>query len=180
MKPAFLLIAVVAVVTWWMLLGEPQHTDTLLGHFPVDDASELSGDIDRVGAEMDYSTSSDGNGSLRIDAEGPTTFVELAKVWGNGEDLSFRQLVYEARVRTQDVGPVFLVMQAGVTGAPEGSMPVVGRDHAITGTHDWTTLEVHAGNGGGVKHLTTTLQLEIHGGGTVWIDDLRLLSRQIH
>jgi hypothetical protein len=181
MKIVLVLIVAFALGVWWMLLGEPQHTDTLLAHFPVDDASELSHDIHRVDAAMDYDSSSDGNGSLRIDASGPTTFVELAKVHGNGEDLSFRQLVYQARVRTQDaVGPVFLVMQAGVTGAPEGSMPVVGREGAITGTHDWTTLEVHAGNGAGVRHLTTTLQLEIHGGGTVWVDDLRLLSRQIH
>lgn len=181
MKFVFLMLAVFAGLVWWMLMGEPQYNDTVLAHFPIADKAELSRSVAKVDAEMDFTTSSDGNGSLRIDASGPTTFVELAQVWGQGEDLSFRQLVYEAKVKTDEAaGPVFLVMQAGVSGAPGGSMPVIGRDDAITGTNDWTTMTVKAGNGGGVQHMTTTLQLEIHGGGTVWVDDLRLLSRQIH
>jgi len=180
MKFVFLLLAAFAGLIWWMLHGEPQYSDTVLARFPVDDASELSPAVQKVGAEMDYTVSSDGNGSLRIDATAPT-FVELAKVWGDMEDLSFRQLLYEAKVRTENAsGPVFLVMQAGVTGAPGGSMPVIGRDKAITGTQDWTTMQIYAGNGAGVKHLDTTLQLEIQGPGTVWVDDMRLVSRQVH
>jgi hypothetical protein len=135
---------------------------------PVDDRSEMAKDVEKVGGEMDYDISSDGNGSLRIDAR-ERVLVDLYRVWGNEEDLSFRQLVYEAKVRTEQASaPVFLVMQAGLTSAPHG-MPVVGRDKAIHGTNDWTTLQIWAGNPPGTRLLETTLQLEIDGPGTVWI-----------
>ena len=59
-------------------------------------------------------------------------------------------------------------------------MPVIGLDESITGTNDWTTLQIWAGNGGNVKHFGTTLQIEIRGTGTIWVDDVKLLSRQVH
>ena len=45
--------------------------------------------------EWDVGVSSDGRGSLRIDAEKPM-LIELAQVEGQGENLSFRQILYEA------------------------------------------------------------------------------------
>jgi hypothetical protein len=177
MKFVFALLAMFAGLIYWMLNGEPRYVDTVLVHMPVDDRSEMAKDVEKVGGEMDYDISSDGNGSLRIDAR-ERVLVDLYRVWGNEEDLSFRQLVYEAKVRTEQASaPVFLVMQAGLTSAPHG-MPVVGRDKAIHGTNDWTTLQIWAGNPPGTRLLETTLQLEIDGPGTVWIDDVRLISRQ--
>ncbi len=180
MKFVFLMLAGFAGLIWWMLHGEPEYTETVIAHMPIADKSKMERDVSRVPHAIDYQNSADGNGSLRIDASEPT-FVNLFKIWGNQEDLSYRQLMYEAKVKTENAtGPVFLVMQAGITGAPGGSMPVIGRDKAITGTNDWTTMQIWAGNPGGTKHLTTTLQLEIGGTGTVWIDDVRLVKRQAH
>ena len=105
----------------------------------------------------------------------------LYRLWGNEEDLSFRQLVYQAKVRTRGTeSPVLLLMQARITSIPGGEMPVIGRDTAISGENDWTTMEVAAGNGGGTRFLGATLQLQMDGPGTVWIDDIKLLSRQFY
>jgi len=178
MRYIFLAIAALGGLIWWMLNGEARNVDEILSHHAVDDLSELlartSEDVD---AQIDPDVSSDGNGSLRIEASAPV-LLDLYEVWGEGIDLGFRQLVYQARLRTEDAsGPVFLVMQAGVTGAPEGQMPVIGSEGAIEGTHEWTTLEIVAGNPAGTKHLTTKLQLQV-GPGTVWIDDIKLIRRQ--
>lgn len=180
MKFVFTLLAVFAALIWWMLHGEPNYTDTPIAAWSVDDMSGMTSDVARVGGVIDHNVSYDGNGSLRLDLTNPQ-LVNLYKVWGNEEDLSFRQLLYEAKVKTEHAsGPVFLVMQAGVSGAPGGGMPVIGLDKSISGTNDWTTLQIWAGNGGNVVHFGTTLQIEIRGTGTIWVDDVKLLSRQVH
>ena len=180
MKFVFFLLAVFAALIWWMLHGEPNYTDTPIAAWSVDDMSGMTSDVARAGGVIDHNVSYDGNGSLRLDLTTPQ-LVNLYKVWGNEEDLSFRQLLYEAKVKTEHAsGPVFLVMQAGVSGAPGGGMPVIGLDKSISGTNDWTTLQIWAGNGGNVVHFGTTLQIEIRGTGTIWVDDVKLLSRQVH
>jgi len=178
MKLAFALVALFGAAVVYMLLGEPQHDDTLIAHFPVDSEADLDQNATEDAHAIDYTVSSDGNGSLRIDAT-RRQVVDLYRVWGDEIDLSFRQLVYEADVRTEGAtGDVFLVMQAGITTVPGGSMSVVGRDAAIRGTNDWTTLQAAAGNPGGSHLLEATLQLHIDGPGTVWIDNVKLIKRQ--
>ncbi len=180
MKFIYLAIALFAALVWWMLHGEPQFEDTVIAALPVDDQKGLLREASRVPHAMDYQISSDGNGSLRIDAT-EQTFVNLYRIWGDEADVSYRRLVYAAEVRTEDAsGPVFLVMQAGLTSVPGGEVPVVGREMALTGTNDWATLEAWTGNPGGSKLLETDLQLHIDGPGTVWIDDIRLISRQVY
>jgi hypothetical protein len=179
-KYVFGLIALFGLAIFWMLNGEPKHNDSLIAHLPVTGAGDLAHNPPGVPVAFDADVSSDGNGSLRIDAREPT-FVNLYQVWPEQDvDLSFRQLVYEAKVRTEDAqGDVFLVMQAEITSGP-GAMPVVGRERAIQGTRDWTTLEIAAGNPGGTHLMGSTLQLHVDGPGTVWIDDIRLINRQLH
>jgi hypothetical protein len=180
MKFVFLAVALFAALVWWMLYGEPRHTDTLIAHLPIDAASDVSKAAARSGAEFDPAISSDGRGSLRIDSDS-RAFLEIGRVWGDQADVSFRRLIYQAEVRTENVqGPVFLVMQAGIAPGPPDGMPVVGRDQAISGTHDWTTVEVSAGNPANTLLMETTLQLQVDGPGKVWIDDVRLISRQVH
>jgi hypothetical protein len=178
MKLVFALVVLFGGAVIYMLLGEPQYEDTLIAHFPVDSEADLAGNAIEDAHVIDYSVSSDGNGSLRIDAT-RRQLVDLYRIWGEEEDLSFRQLVYQADVRTEGAtGDVFLVMQAGITSVPGGSMSVVGRDAAIRGTNDWTTLQAKAGNPGGSHLLEATLQLHIDGPGTVWIDNVKLIKRQ--
>jgi hypothetical protein len=179
-KFVFALVLLSGGAVLYMLLGEPQYDDTLIAHFPLDSKADMTRSVIEGPYAIDRAVSSDGNGSLRIDAT-RKQLVELYRVWGDEEDLSFRQLVYEADVRTEGVeGDVFLVMQAEITSVPGGSMAVVGRDGAIRGNNDWTTLQVSAGNPGGSHLLGTTLQLHIDGPGTVWIDDVKLIERQTY
>jgi hypothetical protein len=180
MKLVFALVVLFGGAVIYMLLGEPQYDDTIIAQFAVDSEDDMVRRVTRDPHTIDRAVSSDGNGSLRIDAT-REHLVNLYRVWGEEEDLSFRQLVYEADVRTEGVeGDVFLVMQAGITSAPGGSMPVVGQESAIRGTNDWTTLHAAAGNAGGAHLLETKLQLHIGGPGTVWIDDVKLINRKIH
>ncbi len=176
MKFVFGCLAAFAGLVYWMLFASTEVHDTQIAHFALDALPASVERDSRVKAEFDAEVSSDGRGSVRIDAESPT-FVELAQVQGAGEDLSFRQLVYQAKVKTEEAsGPVFLVMQAGIE---EVAMPVVGLERAITGTQDWTPIEIVAGNPKDTYHKgVTTLQLEVRGTGTVWVDDLRLVNRK--
>lgn len=176
MKFVFVCLAAFAGLVYWMLFASTEVHDTQLAHFALNELPASVEHDPKVTAEFDPVVSSDGAGSVRIDADAPT-FVELAEVEGAGEDLSFRQLVYQAKLKTEDVsGPVFLVMQAGIHEVP---MPVVGIEQAITGTQDWTPVEIVAGNPKDTFHKAiTTLQLEVRGTGTVWVDDLRLVNRK--
>jgi hypothetical protein len=177
-KLVFALVLLFAAAVLYMLHGEPQYDDTLIAHFPVDSKADMTRKVIEGPHTIDRAVSSDGNGSLRIDAT-RKQLVDLYRIWGEEEDLSFRQLVYEADVRTEGAtGDVFLVMQAAITSMAGGSMAVVGRDAAIRGTNDWTTLQASAGNPGETRLLEATLQLHIDGPGTVWIDDVRLIKRQ--
>ena len=65
--------------------------------FPVDDLSHI---ITRTQTAIDPNVSSDGNGSLRISATTPMT-VQLYEVEGLNIDKA--QLIYQARLRTQDL-----------------------------------------------------------------------------
>lgn len=180
MKFVFVLLLAFGAAVYFMLHGEPQYEDTLIASFPVDSKADMVRSVTRDPHRIDRAVSSDGSGSLRIDAT-RKQLVDLYRVWGDEEDLSFRRLVYEADVRTEGVkGDVFLVMQAGITSVPGGSVSIVGREAAIRGTNDWTTLQASAGNPGGSRLLETTLQLHIDGPGTVWIDDVRLINRHTY
>jgi len=176
MKFVYGCLALFAFLIYSMLFGESEVSDVELARFALDELPVLVEENAQVLAEYDPQVSSDGGGALRIEAEGPT-LIDLATVEGAGENRSFRQLLYQAKLRTEDVtGPVFLVMQAGIAEVP---MPVIGIDTALTGTNDWTPIETYAGNPQDTYHkATTTLQLEIRGSGTVWVDDLRLVSRR--
>jgi hypothetical protein len=177
MRFVFLLLAGFAGLVWWMLHAEPQFVDSPIAHHAVDDLSGFADDPERIRLAMDYDISSDGNGSLRIEAD----HRELVTLYVVHEerDISYRRLVYQAKVRTQDVqGPVFLVMQAGITPGPAGGMPVIGIERAEAGSQDWTELEAFAGNPSNTRHFFSKLQIDIGGPGTVWVDDVRLLSRQ--
>lgn len=176
MKFVFLLLAGFAGLVYLMLFGETQYSVTELAHFPMDEFESVD-EMHTATLQFDPVHSTDGRGSLRIDVAGPT-LVELGEVEGQGENLSYRQLFYEAKVKTQDLsGPAFLVMQAGV----RGGMPVIGSENVLEGSQDWTTLQLATGNPENTYHSeTTTLQLDVRGQGTVWVDDVRLAIRQPH
>ncbi len=179
MKFVFGMVAVFGAAIAYMLLGPSTYEDTIIAEFPLDSEAGLMRNYNTGPYVIDHAVSFDGNGSLRIDATG-MQLLNLYHIWGNEEDLSFRQLVYEAKVRTEGaLGDVFLVMQAGITSVPGGEMAVLGKENALRGTNDWTTVYAAAGNPGGTRFLESTLQLHIDGPGTVWIDDIKLINRHV-
>lgn len=140
--------------------------------FALDDAEGL---ITQSGVVIDKAVSSDGNGSLRIDATGPTT----VRLFETGDvDIEYARLIYQAKVRTEDVqGQVYLEMWCHFP--EEGLFFSKGLMRPLTGTTDWTTVETpfflkQAQNPDNVK-----LNLVVGGKGTVWIDDIRLLKGKL-
>ncbi|HUV64927.1 MAG TPA: DUF4190 domain-containing protein [Sedimentisphaerales bacterium] len=145
---------------------------TELRWFPLDD---LQGLITQSGVSIDKAISSDGNGSLRIDATGPTT----VRLFETGDvDIEYARLIYQAKLRTEDVrGQVYLEMWCHFP--EEGLFFSKGMMRPLTGTTDWTTVETpfflkQAQNPDDIK-----LNLVVGGKGTVWIDDIRLLKGKL-
>jgi len=148
----------------------PQGTEiTELKRFPLDD---LTGIIMKSNVQMDKEISSDGSGSLRIEATKPV----VIRLFETGDiDIENARLIYQARVRTENVeGQVYLEMWCHFAG--KGEYFSRGLMMPLTGTTDWTTEETlfflkKAENPDNVK-----LNLVINGKGTAWIDDIRLLK----
>jgi len=147
----------------------PPLEATELKRFPLDN---LEGVITQSGVRIDKQISSDGNGSLRIEATEPTT-IRLFEI--GDIDIENARLIYQARVRTENVeGQVYLEMWCHFTGV--GDFFSRGLMTPLTGTTDWTTEETPFLLKKGQNPDNVKLNLVINGKGTVWIDDIRLLK----
>ena len=142
---------------------------TELKHFPVNSIDEI---ITKSGVVIDREISSDGNGSLRVDASDKTV-VRLFEV--SGIDIENARLVYQAKVRTENVkGQVFLEMWCGFSGQGEYFSRSI--QTPLTGTTDWTTEETPFFLQKGQNPDYVKLNLVVDGKGTAWIDDVRLIK----
>jgi hypothetical protein len=122
--------------------------------------------------QIDTAVSSDGNGSLRVHVEGPTTI----RLYETGDlDVEDARITYAAKLRTEGVaGTVYLEMWCVLTGQGESFSRAL---HApLTGTTDWTSQETPFFLQKGQNPDNMKLNLVIDGSGTVWIDDIRLLK----
>ena len=140
-----------------------------LKRFPMDN---LAGLISLSGVHLDKQFSSDGNGSLRISVDKPTTF----RLFETGDiDIENARLIYQAKLRTKGVnGQVYLEMWCHF---PEkGAFFSRGLDSPLTGTTNWTTEQTPFFLKRGENPDNVKLNLIINGKGTVWIDDIRLLK----
>ncbi len=151
--------------------------ETELKSFPLDNKEELKAIfiIDAyTGTEMtiDRQISSDGNGSLRIEAPHSTA----VSIFDTGNiDVEKARLICQARLRTENLkGRVYISMECslprGEHYCSEAQVP------PLTGTTDWTTQETSFLLKKGEKPDNVSLSMIINGGGTVWIDDVRLLK----
>lgn len=142
---------------------------TILKQFPMDN---MDGIVTQSGIHIDEQISSDGNGSLRIEATKPTTI----RLFETGDiDIENARLIYQARLRTEDVeGQVYLEMWCHFPGKGESFSR--GLETPLTGTTDWTTEETPFFLKKGENPDNVKLNLVIKGKGTVWIDDIRLLK----
>jgi len=138
-------------------------------HYPLD---SMEGLIARSGVTIDKQISSDGNGSLRIEATEPKTI----RLFETGDiDIENARLIYQSRLRTEDVeGQVYLEMWCHIAGL--GDFFSRGLDRPLTGSTDWVTEDTPFFLKAGQNPDNIKLNLVINGKGTVWIDDIRLLK----
>ena len=146
----------------------PQN-EIVVQQFPLDGEDQT---ITTAGVIFDREFSSDGKGSMKITAEGPTV-VELFET--GDIDLEDVRLIYQARVKTLDVeGQVYLEMYCRF---PEtGSFFSRGLQTPLSGTTDWTTLVTPFVLKKGENPDQVKLNLVFTGKGTAWIDAIRLLA----
>jgi hypothetical protein len=145
---------------------------SVLKSFPLD---TRSGVIARDNVSIDKKISSDGNGSLRIDATDPVT-ISLFEV----ADLKIdnARLLYQARIRTEDViGQVYLEMLCHFP--DRGEFFSRSQASLLTGTQDWTSQETPFLLQKGETPDIIKLNIVINGHGTVWIDDIKLLKASL-
>jgi len=143
-------------------------TVTELRQFALDNTDGL---ITQSGVSIDKQISSDGNGSLRIEATEPTTI----SLFDTGDiDIENARLIYQAQIRTQDVDhDARLEMWCHFPGKGD----FFSRDPTpVWGTTAWTRQETLFFLKDGENPDNVRLNLTINGKGTVWIDDIRLLK----
>ncbi len=145
---------------------------TELRRFALDNTEGL---ITQSGVRIDKQISSDGNGSLRIEAMEPTT-IRLFET-GDIDDIDIEdaRLIYQAQLRTENVeGQVYLEMWCHFPG--RGEFFSKGLMNPLSGTNDWTLAETPFLLKKGENPDNVKLNLVVEGKGTVWIDDIRLLK----
>ncbi len=137
--------------------------------------NDTEGLITQSGVSIDKAISSDGNGSLRIDAMGPTT----VRLYETGDlYIEDARLVYQAKLRTENVqGQVYLEMWCHFVG--QGEFFSKGLATPLTGTTAWATVETPFFLKKGENPDNVKLNVVIDGKGTVWIDDIRLLKGEL-
>ncbi len=143
--------------------------------FTLDNTEGL---ITQSGVRIDKAISSDGNGSLRIDATEPTT----VRLFETGDmDIEYARLIYQAKLRTENMrGQVYLEMWCHFPGRGEFfSRGLTQIGTPLTGTTDWSTEETHFLLQDGENPDNVKLNLVIGGKGTAWIDDIRLLKGKL-
>ncbi len=137
-----------------------------------DAVSDITGVLPGAGVEFDATTSSDGNGSMKISASDSTT----VRLYQLGDiDVENARLIYRARIRTAGVqGTVFLEMWCRFPGQGEFFSRAL---HApLTGSTGWTPQETPFFLEPGQNPDQVALNIVVSGPGTVWVDDVALLK----
>jgi hypothetical protein len=130
----------------------------------------MEGVLTQTGVSFDAVNSSDGNGSLKIEASQPAT-VRLYEV--RGVKIENARLIFRARIKTLNVaGQAYLEMWCVFPGL--GEYFSRGLNSALSGTVDWTTQETPFFLQKGQTPELIKLNVVVNGQGTVWIDDIQL------
>lgn len=140
----------------------------VLKQFPLD---TLENTITKSGVQFDEKVSSDGKGSLRINATKPSV-VRLFEV--DDIDVENATLIYRAKVKTENLdGRAYLEMWCHFPG--RGEFFSRGLDTPLSGTTEWTTEQTPFFLKKREKPDYLKLNIVIDGTGTVWIDDISVL-----
>ncbi|MGB2809701.1 MAG: DUF4190 domain-containing protein [Sedimentisphaerales bacterium] len=163
---------IVPILLWSFYVSEPVAIEvTELKHYPLDN---IEGVLTQLGVTLDRQISSDGNGSLRIEAIETTTI----RLFETGDiDIEDARLIYQARLRTENLqGKAYLEMWCYFPGGGEYfSKGLYAALIGSTGT-SWSIEEIPFILKKGQNPDNVKLNLVIEGRGTVWIDDIRLLK----
>jgi len=145
--------------------GSP--SEEVLVAMPLDSVDEI---ITKSGVTADPAVTTDGGGSIRVDASGPTT-VRIAEVEGLTVDGA--RLVYRARLRSEGLeGKAYLEMWCAFPG--QGEFFSRGLQSPLSGTSDWTSQETPFFLQKGQTPSRVKLNLVVDGAGTVWLDQVEL------
>jgi hypothetical protein len=161
------LIIYLLLLTSLLISCNVQTEKSELKSFPVND---LNGIIAQTGIQFDKNISSDGNGSIRIDAAGPIAvplyIIDDVKV----EDT---QVIYEAKIKSDGLsGQAYLEMWCVFK--DQGEFFSRGFDSVISGSTDWKTIRTVFNLKKGETPDQFKLNVVVNGAGTVWIDGIRL------
>ena len=162
-----LLVGLVLALAGFLSCTPPVTSEEILFENSI---SDLSGVVTRSGVELDTQVTSDGNGSIKIRADGPTT-VRLFEV--EGIDVDDARLVYRARLRTEEArGQVYLEMWCRFPGSGEFFSRAL--HSPISGSTEWVSQETPFLLEKNQKPDLVKLNLVIEGTGTVWVDEVVL------
>jgi hypothetical protein len=164
----------VALLLFTAACGRGQGTQVAqeLKHFPLD---SMDGVRAASGVTLDAAVSSDGHGSLRVDAAQPAT-VPLFEV----TDVSIENaaLIYQASLQTEGLkGQTYLEMWVRLPG--KGEFFSRGLQRPLSGTTSWAVVATPFFLEAGQKPDLIRLNLVVNGAGKVWIDDIKLLRQPL-
>jgi len=144
-----------------------QTKSSELKHFPIDD---LNGIVAQSEIQLDKIISSDGKGSIKIEAAGPVV-IPLFSI--SDVHVDDTQLIYEAKIKSESLsGQAYLEMWCVFK--DKGEFFSRGFDSAIAGTTDWKTIKTVFLLKKNEMPDQIKLNVVVNGVGTVWIDDIRL------
>ena len=152
--------------------GQGTQAPVELKHFPLD---SMEGVRAASGVSFDPAVTSDGQGSLQIEAAEPTT-VPLFEV----SDISIDNaaLIYQANLQTEGLqGQTYLEMW--VRFPEKGEYFSRGLDRPLSGTTSWATVATPFFLEEGQSPDLIRLNLVVNGKGKVWIDNIRLLRQPL-
>jgi hypothetical protein len=165
----FFIVPLMLYLSWEITPVAIEETE--LRSFPLDSTVGIKS---QDAVAIDRQISSDGNGSIRIEARGGM----LISMFDTGNlDVENARLIYRARLRTENVeGRVYISMTCFFPRGESYSSRALAMP--LTGTTDWTTQETFFLLKKGEKPDNVSINLVIEGSdsGTVWIDDVRLLK----
>ena len=168
----FLVLVVVVAMSACTNSGQAPSAPVELKHFPLD---SLEGVRATSGVNFDPKVSTDGKGSLRVDANQAMTvpLFEVTEV-----SIENATLLYQASLQAQSLdGKAFLEMWVRIPG--KGEFFSRGSDRPVTGTMSWMTAVTPFFLEAGQKPDLIRLNLVVQGRGRVWIDDVHLMGQPL-
>ncbi len=168
MRRELLLVGVALVLASVIACSPTVTSEEVMFENPI---ADLAGVLTPSGVELDTQVTADGNGSLKVVADGPTT-VRLFEV--EGLDVEDARLTYRARIRTEEVrGQVYLEMWCRFPSVGEFFSRAL--QAPISGSTEWVSQETPFFLEKGQNPDLVKLNLVIDGAGTVWVDDVKLV-----